>query len=195
MKEKRVKNTTFILYPETGFELAKLEEYIRKTGYKAAISPLHTPDEDEKKPHYHVVIALSSPRQLSSLSQEFSGATDGKTTLCMPVGDMGALNRYLTHEDNPEKQQFNEKPRIYNGYQYEKYVFRKYSDADCSTVIAKIYAYIAGGEILCYADLIAFASSAAEWELVDYCINHAYAVNLIVGITKGAKKNDRKNQN
>lgn len=179
MKDKRVKNATFILYPDTGFEYGAVEEYIRKTGYKAAISPLHTPDEDEKKPHYHCIIALSSPRQLSSLTQEFAAAAQQHCTACMPVGDMGALNRYLTHEDNPEKQQFNEKPRIYNGYEYDKYVFRKYADSDCSEVIAKIYTYLQGG-VCNYADLIAAASGDAEWQLVDYCINHAYAVNLII---------------
>lgn len=179
MGNKRVKNVTFVLYPESGFEFGALTDYINRTGYRCAISPLHAADEQDIKPHYHVVIALSSPRELTSLNEEFNSVCTGKCTQLFNVGSLSSITRYLTHMDNPEKEQFNEKPRIYNGYEYDRLIFKKMTDADVSNAVYLLSCYMLEG-VTSYADLILQASVNGQFDFVEYCISHSYAVNAFV---------------
>lgn len=176
---KRVKNVTFVLYPENGFELATLTDYINRTGYRAAISPLHSADEQDIKPHYHVVIALSSPRDLSALSGEFGAVCSGKCTQLFNVGSLSSITRYLTHMDNPEKEQFNENPRIFNGYEYNRLIFKKMTEADVSNVVYLLSRYMQDG-VTSFAELILQANANAQFEFVEYCISHSYAINAFI---------------
>lgn len=75
-----------------------------------------THDKDEgKEPHTHVVVWLNTPYAASTIKNWFRGA-DSKgelaNTLAEPCKDIAAMYRYLIHEDNPEKYQYDPESRI-----------------------------------------------------------------------------------
>jgi len=105
-KEPKFYNVSGILYPDSGniVDCLNILESYGLTGY---CSPLHAPDEDNKKPHYHIFIHLPSTRgkTLDTWRDIFlkSKLANGYVKIInRPV----SMAKYLIHLDNPEKEQF-----------------------------------------------------------------------------------------
>lgn len=99
---------TCIVYPESVKENWK--EILQETGIQVAISPIHNkdinPDGETKKEHYHLLLVWNGPttyKRVSEITEEI-GATIPKRVMS-PIG----MIRYLTHKDNPEKAQYDER--------------------------------------------------------------------------------------
>lgn len=102
---------TFILYPESAPENWK--EILRETGLHIAISPLHNKDinitGEKKKEHYHIVLFFDGPttyKRVASITEELKATIPQRV-----MSPIGAI-RYLTHKDNPEKAQYDERDII-----------------------------------------------------------------------------------
>lgn len=99
---------TFIMYPES---MPKdWEDTLQQTGLQIAISPLHdkdlNQDGEEKKPHYHVVLFFQGPttyNRVEKITKLVNGTIPKR--VISPIG----MIRYLTHKDNPEKHQYDER--------------------------------------------------------------------------------------
>lgn len=110
------RNWTIVVYPESLPQ--NWIDILQGTGLPIAISPLHdrdvNPDGLPKKPHYHLILCYEGPttynvvnalaKKLNAPSPKFIEAVRG-------------LYRYFTHQDNPEKAQYNAKDiRCLNGF-------------------------------------------------------------------------------
>ncbi len=102
----------FIIYPESMPE--NWLSILRDTHIIGAVSPLHdkdiTEDGEIKKPHYHVLLKYPSKK---SIQQVYS--------LCFKLGSrvspeavesFDGYLRYLIHEDDPDKYQYNKEDII-----------------------------------------------------------------------------------
>ena len=108
MASKRERYWTFIVYPESAPENWK--EILQETGVQWAISPLHDKDinitGEKKKPHWHVIGFWKGP---TSYDRVLDLTEEIKATIPQRVmAPVGAI-RYLTHKDNPEKAQYDER--------------------------------------------------------------------------------------
>lgn len=92
----------FIVYEESA--PADWVNVLRNQGLQGFISPLHTPDDEAKKPHYHVMVRFEGHKSLKNL-QEISGSVNGSKRV-MPIQCWQGYARYLLHLDQPEKEQF-----------------------------------------------------------------------------------------
>lgn len=99
---------SFIAYPESLPENWK--DILQETGLQIAISPLHdkdlNADGEIKKPHYHLVLFFNGPTTYNRVEKisKMINATIPKRVIS-PIG----MIRYLTHKDNPEKAQYDER--------------------------------------------------------------------------------------
>lgn len=107
MKDEKNRNWTFIHYEEHGVEI--LINYLNGTGLPYAISPLHdrdyNPDGTLKKPHYHVIVMFPGPttyNKVNGLCQDLNASIPKR--ILSVVG----IYRYFTHQDNPEKAQYDD---------------------------------------------------------------------------------------
>ena len=178
--KNRSKSYAFIAYAEN-MDIDKIRNYIKTMHYCAAISPLHAPESDndtELKPHYHVVITFPNPRVCDSVRDEFCAVAN----IANPqrVGDIRAITRYLTHMDNPEKEQFSERPELFGNYQYDKYVYQSPDPSDDANYIIQIMEILNGLDVstCSFSCLLAVASGTPE--LVTFILRNAYAVNVVV---------------
>jgi hypothetical protein len=124
------RNWAFVVYPESAPE--KWIEILKQTGLLVAISPLHdkdtNPDEEEKKPHWHVIAIYSGPTSFAVVKS----LTD-RLNAPIPIAleAVKGYYRYLTHKDNPEKYQYSENEIVcLNGFS-----ILDYSDLTKSDVI------------------------------------------------------------
>lgn len=105
-----------VLYPDsTTYDTDNLIKALAEEHLTFAVSPLHDRDiEDDgslKKSHYHLLLAYSSATTLNNIRSWFKSCG-------MPESDLHSVRvcasgvgyfRYLTHKDNPEKAQYDDK--------------------------------------------------------------------------------------
>ena len=125
MAEKNVKkrNWAFVLYPESAPK--DWREQLAMSGIQCAVSPLHdrdeNPDKTPKKPHYHVILVYGNPTTYSNV-RAFTNGRLGQT-IPQPLEQVRGYYRYLTHEDNPEKYQYNKADiQTINGFAIQDFV-------------------------------------------------------------------------
>lgn len=154
MAEKNVKkrNWAFVLYPESA--PADWLEQLQKTGLPCAISPLHDRDTnatgEPKKPHYHVMVFYQGPTAFSVVERYTKSLNQ---PIPQPVEQVRGYYRYLTHKDNPEKAQYDEKDiQTLNGFDIGDFVELTKSETD--RICKEILSYIIDNEILEYIDLL-----------------------------------------
>lgn len=121
-----------VLYPDSAtYDTDNVIKALANEHLSFAVSPLHDRDVDEdgrlKKSHYHLLLAYSSATTLNNICGWFNACG-------MPDSDMHSVRvcasgvgyyRYLTHKDNPEKAQYDDKDiRIFNDFDE---IFKKFS--------------------------------------------------------------------
>lgn len=94
------------------------QQQLHLSGLQYAISPLHDKDVHEdasgrlKKPHFHVIVVYGSPttfNNVKSLTDSFNAP------IPQPLEQVRGYYRYLTHKDNPDKYQYDEKDIVSGG--------------------------------------------------------------------------------
>lgn len=110
------RNWAFVVYPESAPD--NWLEMLAQTGLQVAISPLHdrdlNPDGTEKKPHWHVIVIYSGPTSYNVV-RELTEKLNAPIPQALEA--VKGYFRYLTHRDNPEKAQYEEKDiQTLNGF-------------------------------------------------------------------------------
>lgn len=166
MAEKNVKKRhwAMVVYPESlpNDWIDRLE----RTGLPMAISPIHDRDDnatgEHKKDHYHVLMTYQGPTAYSVVKRL---TDDLGQPHPQPVEQIRGYYRYLTHEDNPEKAQYDKADiRKLNGFDIRDYVEMGKSEA--LRIRGEITDYIEANGITEYADIITIAradNAPADW--------------------------------
>lgn len=110
------RNWAFFVYPESAPE--NWRQILQETGLQCVISPLHNrdvnPDNSPKKAHYHVIVCYSGPTSFNVVQ-----ALTERLRQPHPqyLEQIKGYYRYLTHKDNPEKAQYDEREiQTINGF-------------------------------------------------------------------------------
>ena len=100
--EKRYRNFMILLYEDTVSYVFNDVLFDLKGSFKNYAYIKHLPEENEKKEHYHFILALDNPRTITSLSKRV-GVPEN---FIQPVKSLRASCRYLTHQDNDDKTKY-----------------------------------------------------------------------------------------
>lgn len=128
-----------ILYPSSStYDVDKVIKSLAEEHLTFAVSPIHDKDIEAdgslKKGHYHLLLAYSSATTLNNIRGWFS--------VCgMPECELHSVRvcasglgyfRYLTHKDNPDKAQYDDKEiRIFNDYDE---IFKKFANSESDKI-------------------------------------------------------------
>lgn len=121
-----------ILYPDsTTYDVDKIIKSLAEEHLTFAVSPIHDRDiEDDgslKKGHYHLLFAYSSATTLNNIRCWLSvcGMPESELHSVRVCASGVGYFRYLTHKDNPEKVQYDDKDiRVFND---SDELFKKFS--------------------------------------------------------------------
>jgi len=152
LKNVKKRNWAFVVYPESAPK--DWIEQLQKTGLQCAISPLHDKDLDPtgevKKAHYHVIATYSGPTSFNvvqALTQSLNAP------IPQALEQVRGYYRYLTHKDNPEKYQYDEKEiRTVNGFNISDFI--ELSKSEVNEIKRKLQTFIRQENITEYADLL-----------------------------------------
>lgn len=174
-----------LVYPENcSCDWSKAEKF----AVPFCVSPLHAPessgDEKQFKPHYHIM--LDYRRYVgSSMAQKWSDQFSGVNVFTVDVPT--SYYDYLTHRNNPEKQQFAEscEPLLFCGFEPPR-------QADDVLIDSMAFVY---GEILnslsvwCYQDAINWCL-ANDVRYLPTITRNAFAIKQFLLDKERMKKND-----
>lgn len=154
----------FLVYPESAPK--DWRETLRRSLGMFAISPLHEPDGEDSKAHYHVMYYHGSPITVAC-ARNFIPEDVPANGFVQPVRNFVAYCRYLCHLDDSDKQQFEGNPRelieCIRGFPLD--LTRELTKEEKRVYRREILALIRENSIVEFCDLVDGLESAG---LVDY---------------------------
>lgn len=185
MKKKRY--WAFVLYPESAPENWK--ELLQQTGLSIAISPLHDKDLDPtglpKKPHYHIILCYDGPTTFNNVKANITEPLGQP----IPIGleQVRGYFRYLTHKDNPEKYQYNEKDiETINDFDIDNY--NDLSKSQINVILIETQKLINCYNITEYCDLLDLLLSLEKYSYLDVAMNHTILFNTYITSRRNKQK-------
>lgn len=162
MADKKVKKRhwAFVLYPESAPE--DWYDQLKQTGLKCAISPLHdkdlNPTGESKKKHHHIIVSYDGPTTYGNVE----GLTKRlNQPIPQPLEQVRGYYRYLTHDDNPEKAQYDKADiQLLNGFDIRDYV--EMSKSEVTRYLREVQQFVMDSEILEYSDLMEILLQGGE---------------------------------
>ena len=159
-----------VVYPESA--PPDWIEQIKLQGLRAAISPLHdkdlNADEAEKKPHWHVILCWDGP----TTANVAKAVTD---KLCAPapqgLASVKGYYRYLTHQDNPEKHQYDANEIQHIGG-FDPLDFFEATRSETEAAKRQVMQIIRDADLLEYADLLELLADSDALELLSVAMNN-----------------------
>lgn len=196
IKEQKFKIRVGLIYQEDLEALSKTIQDVADyydsitqtiyTGMMILISPLHSPDDDIKKPHYHVYFENKSElpaKSYDKLILQFKTSQDYKGKATIQVKNGKRAMRYLKHLDNPEKEQFpigNDDLYFINCVKSEIEQYLQVED-DGVTVVEYVLDYVSiAGSKLTMRELIQYCKATYPADvyrkIVKYVGSHSYFI-------------------
>lgn len=102
MAKPKTRSYTGVYYAENG-DLQSLIEHMKRKRLPAIISPIHSADDEEKKPHAHWMVDYPSPVILETAKTDY-GEVSANGYL-EPVRSRSSMMRYFLHLDDQDKEQ------------------------------------------------------------------------------------------
>lgn len=168
----------FVLYPESAPK--NWREILQQTGLSICISPLHdkdiNPTGEPKKAHYHIILCYSGPTTFKCVKS----ITDSlNQPIPISLEQVRGYFRYLTHKDNPEKYQYNEKDiTTINDFDIDNY--NDLSVSQIKSIMIDIQKIIRDNNIFEYCDLLDFLLDNDLLSYLDVAQNHTILFNTYI---------------
>lgn len=168
----------FVLYPESAPE--NWREILQQTGLSICVSPLHdkdiNPTGEPKKAHYHIILCYSGPTTFKCVKS----ITDSlNQPIPIALEQVRGYFRYLTHKDNPEKYQYNEKDiTTINDFDLDNY--NDLSVSQINAIKIELQKIIRDNDIYEYCDLLDFLLDNDLLSYLDVAQNHTMLFNTYI---------------
>ena len=191
-KNQKKRNWGFVLYPDSMPE--NWREILESSGIPCALSPLHDSDKnatgENKKPHYHGILCYDGPTTFSNVSALVKQLN---CPIPIPLESVKGAYRYFTHQDNPEKAQYNADDILHlNGFSPRD--FFELSKSEVQSIIKEIHNIIRESNILEYCDLLDILLDSDMPEHYEIASNHTILFNNYISSrrykAKQAQQND-----
>lgn len=173
-KSIKKRNWAFVLYPESA--PSDWKDRLQSTGLPFVVSPLHDKDLDPtgepKKAHYHIILVFPGPTTYNAVKT----LTDSlQQPIPQPLESVRGYYRYLTHEDNPDKYQYDKSDiDACNGFDIGDYI--ELTRTEISKIIKEIQKAILAADIREYCDLLDYLLDYnSTW--YDVAVNHTITLN------------------
>lgn len=136
IEEKRYRNFMILLYPEWGSYKEILEDI--KGSFKNYAYIKHIAEEEEKKEHVHLILALDNPRSEISLAKRL----EIDKRFVKRIKSLRGSCRYLIHKDNEDKFQYN-LDQVFVSNSFKSTYFKAFDDLlSDEEILSNIYGFI-----------------------------------------------------
>ena len=178
-QDERVRNWTFVLYPESAPE--NWRDILDDLHIQWVESPLHDKDVnatgEPKKPHKHIMLMFSGKKSYEQILAITKACNAPIPERCMSTP---GLARYMLHMDNPEKAQYSKSDMVAHGGA-DLAVLLKPTSASRYELIREMVNFINTYNITQFAQLAAYAAAERydDWFPL-LCDNSAYFIGEVI---------------
>lgn len=178
----------FVAYPDSVPE--DWRDRLRETGLQCAVSPLHDkdidPDGNPKKPHWHVILAYDGPTTYNNVKT----LTDSlNSPIPQPLAQIRGYYRYLTHKDNPDKYQYDERDIItINGFAISD--FCEITKSEVMATKRKLQQLILDMDVIEYADFMDYLLYNGQDLEYDVASSNTYFFERYICSRRNKRKPD-----
>lgn len=160
------------------------------SGLQFAISPLHDKDIHEdnsgktKKPHYHVIVVYGSPttfNNVKSLTDSFN------SPIPQALEQVRGYYRYLTHKDNPDKFQYDDKD-IFTGGGFNIADFMELSKSEVTEIKFKLQQLIREHTFVEYSVFMDYVQDNLDRVNYDVASSHTIFFNTYIKSIRHSKQ-------
>ena len=172
------RNWAFVLYPESA--PADWKERLEATGIQCAISPLHEFDTDPTgyvtKAHYNIILCYPGPTTYNNVNSLCDSLNQ---PIPQALEAVRGYYRYLTHKDNPDKYQYDERDIIaLNGFNVLDYV--EMTKSEVNAIKFRLTALIRENGFTEYKDFINFVMDTGLPEEYDVASGNTLYFNSYI---------------
>ena len=179
-KSKDIKKRlwTIVLYPESAPE--DWREIIKQSGIVFAVSPLHdrdlNADDTPKKPHHHLILAYSGPTTYNNVK---SFCDELNQPIPKPLESVRGMYRYFTHEENPEKAQYDKNLiEHYNGFSLAN--FCELMRGEVMEIKKRVFDLIDDADIKEYYELTTILRHNEMYDELDVVTSNTMLFNTVI---------------
>lgn len=181
MADPRFRNFATILYPDNshydyeGDFIDYIAPLISDLHLPCALSPLHLPEGDASKPHYHLMFTLDgkiSMEQAKVLVDKVCGVGIEK------ISNKKSYTRYLAHLDEVDKIHYNPDDILqFGGICLD---IRPSGNKGTSSCVKDLIEYVDSHPNLAPRQLLLSLIDDGFYDLVQYVQDHSYFVNTFI---------------
>lgn len=180
----------FILYLDSAPD--NWIEQLQETGIPFCISPYHdkdiNPDGTEKKAHFHIILAYQGPttyKNVENLTKKLNA------TIPKALESVVGYYRYLTHEDNPEKYQYDKKDiQAFNGFDVSEYDFL--TKTQIKAFMIQLQEFIIDNDLYEYSDFMDLLLKNKLYEMHEVASTHTLFFSNYITSRRNKKKEELK---
>ena len=189
-RDLKKRNWACVVYPES--LPADWKDILMQSGLQVAISPLHDKDLEAdgitpKKSHYHLILVYGSPTTYSNV-KSLTNRLNAPGPI--PLEQVRGYYRYLTHNDNPEKYQYDERDiKCLNGFNIAD--FTELTHSEVLNIKIKIANVISAKNITEYCDLVFYALDECNLDEQDVVSSHTIFFNAYIKSLKYKSEQDK----
>jgi hypothetical protein len=104
MANPKTRTYTGVFYPGEGVvPLVPLIQHMKTVGLPGIISPIHSADGEEGKPHVHFMVDYPNPVRMETVLDDYGVVSANR--YMEPVRSRKAMMRYFLHLDDEDKEQ------------------------------------------------------------------------------------------
>ncbi len=170
----------FLVYPESAPD--DWVGLLRRSHCAFALSPLHKPDDEQSKPHHHVVFYSGhGPITLDAAKAKIPADVPANGYV-EPTKSSAGYQRYLIHLDDPEKEQFPEGANaitLLNGFPLD--LTRELSKSEKAEIRQALLDIIRQNGVNEYSDFIFGLMDLGDPDMLDYACNHTILFQSVIG--------------
>ena len=174
----------FEVYPESAPD--NWMQKLRDTRCCFAVSPLHEPDGEDKKPHHHCIYYTPGPVTYENVMEVIPAEVPANGHVEWAKSPQGS-QRYLIHLDDPEKQQFPggvKEITVINGFPLD--LTRQFSSAELRELRRRVLDFIRDFDITEYSELI-YSLEEYDLDMQDYACTHTILFNTVITSRRESK--------
>ena len=180
---------TFLVYPESAPD--DWVGILRRSHGCYAISPLHQPDGEVKKPHYHVIYMHGNTTTLGGARAAIPDSVPANGFI-EPAHNPSNLQRYLIHLDDQDKEQFPDGANaitLLNGFPLD--LTRDLSKSEKARIRLELMRLIRENGVNEYSDFIFGLMDMGDPDMLDYACSHTI---LFEGVIRSVRNRALKSE-
>lgn len=162
-----------LLYPDNPDHMDVLDWIQRNESY---VLILHQPEDDDKKPHYHLILHFPNARTLNGVQKYFAHEIDSFIRVCTDPYSFIQYMMHNTYECKKKNKSVYSLSDLQGTAELIRLLVPMQKQKFTESIVTELVNIIEGRQICYFRSLIKYLVRVGNVALLDYVVSHSYFV-------------------